>query len=71
MLLLLYLQQGNYQSSKFGKHIGLGYIDKRLEKKNAVVGVETSSGHMLAAKVSTLPFKVNGKPGGRMASRAE
>ncbi len=58
-------------SSKFGKHIGLGYIDKRLEKKNAVVGVETSSGHMLAAKVSTLPFKVNGKPGGRMTSRAE
>jgi aminomethyltransferase len=58
-------------SPKFEKHIGLGYIDKRLEKSNAVVGVETSSGHVLAAKVSSLPFKVGKAAGGRTMSRKE
>ena len=58
-------------SPKFRKHIGLGYVDKRLEKSNAVVGVETSSGHVLAAKLSSLPFKVGKSAGGRTASRKE
>ena len=37
----------------------------------ALVGVETSSGHVLAAKVSSLPFKVGKAAGGRTMSRKE
>ena len=58
-------------SPLFEKHIGLGVIDKRLKNSDTIVGVKTSSGHVLAAKISSLPFRKTNAVGGRAASRKE
>lgn len=58
-------------SPKFQKVIGLGYINVDLLKSNAEVGIKTFGGQVVAAKVTTLPFKSEKTVGGRAASRKE
>jgi len=59
-------------SPKFGCNLGIGYVDAGNAEPGTVVGVQTVSGNIVPATLSTLPFKVKGsKAGGRTANRQE
>ena len=55
-------------SPKFGCNLGVGYIDADIATAGTFVGVKTASGNMVAGRVSTLPFKMSSKIGGRKLS---
>ncbi len=58
-------------SPKFGRNLGIGYVDTELAKPGTFVGVQTASGNVVAGRLSNLPFKQKQMVGGRTKSRAE
>ena len=55
-------------SPKFGRNLGIGFVDADIAKAGTFVGVKTASGNVVAGRLSTLPFKMSSKLGGREKS---
>jgi glycine cleavage system aminomethyltransferase T len=58
-------------SPKFGCNLGIGYVDTKVAVPGHLVAVQTASGNVVAGRLSTLPFKMRSKIGGREGSRRE
>lgn len=58
-------------SPKFGCNLGIGIVDSCFAKPGTVLNVQTASGNVVTARLSTLPFKSKNISGGRAAIRQE
>jgi glycine cleavage system aminomethyltransferase T len=58
-------------SPKFNCNLGIGYVDTKVAVPGTVIAIKTASGNMVAGRLSTLPFKMSSKIGGREDSRRE
>lgn len=57
------------RSPKFGRNLGLGYVDVANAKPGSFVGVKTASGNVVAGRVSILPFKFTKNGGSTIGGR--